>query len=837
MTPTATPEAPVAEAPAPPPPPFAEQNPEAELAYRFVTETDRHVFLTGRAGTGKTTFLHRIRERLAKSYVVVAPTGVAAINAKGATIHSQLQLPFGLLSPARLRSPEARRNLARAKEQVLRRIDLLIIDEVSMVRADVIDAIDATLQRVRRNSRPFGGVQLLLIGDLHQLPPVVTVREQAELAALYPTPYFFSARALQDAGMVTVELERVYRQTDTEFVRLLGEVRANRMGEAVLRKLNSRYRDEESLGDLSGYVTLTTHRRTADQINAERLAATAGQVRQYRAEVRGNFPEGNYPTDETLELKVGAQVMFVKNDREGAYHNGKIGRVVVLEETSVTVDCGADGGRITVGRVRWENARYNLDSSTKEVTSEVAGSFEQIPLRLAWAITIHKSQGLTFDRVVIDAAAAFAHGQVYVALSRCRSFEGIIMRTRIGGSAVRTDRQVSEYTTEQRERRPNEDQLAVARIAYRRQLLRDAFEFGDLARAAQAFRRHGIVESRSYPGLREAELDALHDAIQDRVVAVAQRFGAQLEQALRETDLDGESVAVPARCREAVAYFREQLATIERDRLATLDLETDNTDAGERGEALRAEVTQAFKIARGVLAIIDADGFAPGRLVTERARLSLSDSGPTSGSHPARRSGPVKVANPVLYAMLTDWRSREAAEQSASVSEVVPSRVLRAICVALPQSAAALAKVEGMGGVRVKRYGDDLLGIVARFRADKSAGALVPATVTSGASATVALTLSMFGQGEDVDAIAAARGLSKGTILGHLAKGVEADLTRADDVVAAADQVAVSAYLDEHDGELTGCYAHFDGRLDHGLLKVARAIWARSQASETSSAE
>ena len=821
-TPVTTPHAEAPEADAP--------NAEAELAFRFVTETNANVFLTGRAGTGKTTFLHRLRERIDKSYVVVAPTGVAAINAKGATIHSQLQLPFGLLTPRRLDSAEGKRRLAKAKENVLRRIDLLIIDEVSMVRADVMDAIDHKLRRVRRSRRPFGGVQLLLIGDLHQLPPVVRGDEERELAEHYPTPYFFSAKALQRAGLVTVELKRVYRQTDATFVDLLGEVRANRMTEAVLASLNSRYRQASAVAELDGYITLTSHRRSADDINRERLSATPGKASHYRARVSGTFPEGSYPTDETLELKVGAQVMFVKNDRDGAYHNGKIGTVTALNDETVRVDCGPDdGGVIEVGFTRWENTKYSLDKSSKEVDSEVAGSFTQVPLRLAWAITIHKSQGLTFDRVVIDAAAAFAHGQVYVALSRCRSFEGIVLRSRIGGESVRTDRQVRDYTTEQQARAPGQAELADARVRFREQLLRDAFDFAELGRAVEAFRRHGLVEERAYPGLQAAELDALANFTQDAVVQVADNFRGQLEESFASVDLGDDPTPVPERCRQAAAYFTGKLSALEAEHLGSLDLETDNADAHERGEELLAEVRRHLATAQGAVDALAAEQFSPSAYVAQRARLAL---GKLEAGRSARRpkTGAVKVTNPILYAMLSDWRGARASAEGVRVSQVLTSRSMRAVCAELPKTGAELAAIEGIGQVRLKKSGAEILAVVAKYvAADYPAAPVSQASGSAPVSATVSLSNSMFGKGLSVDDIAAERGYTAGTILGHLAAGIETGLTDGAGLVDPADQADIERYLAEHDGELGGAYSAFGGRFEQGLLKVARALWGKKQ--------
>ena len=811
-------------------------NPEAELAFRFVTETDRHVFLTGRAGTGKTTLLHRLRSEIEKAYAVVAPTGVAAINAKGVTIHSQLQLPFGTLSRERMNSPEGQR-LSAAKREVLRRIDLLIIDEVSMVRADVMDAIDIKLRRIRRDRRPFGGVQLLLIGDLHQLPPVVTRDEEREMSERYATPYFFSAEALADAGLVTVELERVYRQTDAAFVDLLGEVRANRMSETVLRKLNTRYRQLSPDSPLEGYITLTSHRRAAERINADRLRAMPARARRFTAEVKGKFPDGSFPTDKELQLKVGAQVMFVKNDPDGAYHNGLIGTIAAMDAETVTVDCEGDGGRITTGTVRWENTAYTVGGAGRDIGTKTVGSFSQIPLRLAWAITIHKSQGLTFDRVVIDAADAFAHGQVYVALSRCRTFGGIVLRSQIGDRSVRTDSEVAEYTVEQRAAAPDADQLLGARLAYRERLLREAYDFSGVVRAASALRRHALSSLRSYPGLRAEEVDALFNAVKDDLERVSKQFAPQLATAIAATDLDADPVPVPGRCRQAAAYFSGKLAGLKSEGLGQLDLSSENADVVKRRDELVPELKVALDVSHGVLSLLDAETFAPNALISTRARLSIGEASAKTSKR-SSSGGKIKVVHPLLYTMLTDWRTPKAKAEGQKTNKVLSSAAMRAICAKLPRTGPELKQVEGLGEVKVERYGRELLGVVDAYvnaglmeAAAEAKAAAEAGTPPPDITDTVALSAELFKAGKSVLEIEVARGYKASTILGHLADAISAGAIPGDGILSDADYQRIAAFYDASDGDSSGAFAQLDGRYDHGQLKVGKALWARAKAA------
>jgi len=402
-------------------------NHELQLADNFVRHTGCNIFLTGKAGTGKTTFLRNLHRNTAKRMIITAPTGVAAINAGGVTLHSFFQLPFGPFVPgseAYESGKQRQFRFSREKKQIIKSLDLLVIDEISMVRADLLDAVDAVLRRHRRNNLPFGGVQLLMIGDLHQLSPVVKRDEWQLLKQYYRSVYFFSSNALDNTELVTIRLKHIYRQSDPYFINLLNRVRDNRLDASTAADLNRRYIPGFEPDEDLGYITLTTHNRNADSINQTRLSALTGRKYSFRAEISGDFPEYIYPTPADLLLKEGAQVMFVRNDSsaEKLYYNGKIGKISAISNENISVVCPGSPKEIVVEPVTWENIKYTVNKETGEIQEEITGEFRQYPLKLAWAITIHKSQGLTFDRAIIDARAAFAHGQVYVALSRCKSF-------------------------------------------------------------------------------------------------------------------------------------------------------------------------------------------------------------------------------------------------------------------------------------------------------------------------------------------------------------------------------------------------------------------------------
>ena len=493
------------------------QNTELRNAWDFVEHTGRSIFLTGKAGTGKTTFLKTVVDQSSKRNVVVAPTGVAAINAGGMTIHSFFQLPFSPFVPGA--KIESKFDFGKEKRKLIASLDLLIIDEISMVRSDLLDAIDSILRRFRDRYKPFGGVQLLMIGDLQQLTPVVTPDDERMLKPYYDTPYFFGSKALSEIDYVTIQLEKVYRQQDDTFLSLLNHIREGQPTAADLTLLNSRYKPVFLPKPEEGYIRLTTHNQMANNYNETELQKLSGRAVNYQAKIEGTFPEYSYPTAETLTLKVGAQVMFVKNDpsNEHRYYNGRIGHVTLAEPTRLLVYCPGDADAIEVVPLEWENARYTLNDETREIETEVLGKFSQLPLRLAWAITIHKSQGLTFEHAIIDASLSFAPGQVYVALSRCKTLEGMVLASQIPPHAIINDERVDSYISHQEEAAQRSiDQLPTLKDEYYRYLLMELFDFKDILYREEYLGRI-IIEFfyRSHTDIAELHKRALEDYKQD----------------------------------------------------------------------------------------------------------------------------------------------------------------------------------------------------------------------------------------------------------------------------------------------------------------------------------
>jgi len=477
-------------------------------ALQFINSTGRHIFLTGKAGTGKTTFLRSLQAKTHKQMAIVAPTGIAALNAGGTTVHSQFLFPFGMFIPDRnyTESTEERMSMAAGRQgwynetslikrhplnsqrlQVLRSIDLLIIDEVSMLRADLLDAIDARLRNARSNHRQsFGGVQLLLIGDLYQLPPVVKREEERLLNQFYRSPWFFESHALKRDGFTYIELDKIFRQSDNDFIHVLNNLRVNKPTREDLIFLNRFYKTEEEIQKLTEVITLTTHNYKADEMNAKALAQLGDKSHFFNAGIRDDFPEQIYPVLPKLELKVGAQIMFTRNDSEdGIYYNGKLATVTAINGTNVTVSLSGTNRPYTLKKVVWENKKYKVNPDTKELEEDVVGTFEQYPVKLAWAITVHKSQGLTFEKAIIDVGEAFADGQVYVALSRLRSIDGLILRTKVDPSIVSTDRNVVSFDVENNKPHELDEVIRVSQKTYMLDQCMRAFDFSAIIKGIE----------------------------------------------------------------------------------------------------------------------------------------------------------------------------------------------------------------------------------------------------------------------------------------------------------------------------------------------------------------
>lgn len=595
-----------------------EKNSELRHAWDFVEHTGISIFLTGKAGTGKTTFLRTLKEKSSKRSIIVAPTGVAAINAGGMTIHSFFQLP---LSPF---VPEAnfknRFDYSKEKRKIIRTLDLLIIDEISMVRSDVLDAIDSVLRRFREHEKPFGGVQLLMIGDLQQLTPVVTPEDEVILQRYYDTSYFFGSKALRSISYVTIELTHVYRQQDEEFITLLNNIREGQVSETDLKRLNERFNPnfEPEVG--SDYIRLTTHNKMAESYNEVQLHNLPSKACTFIAEADGNFPEYNYPADFKLTLKRGAQVMFIRNDNNGRYYNGRIGHVTHIDNEKILVLCPGDDKEIEVQQETWENTKYSLNEKTKQIEVEVQGTFKQYPLRLAWAITIHKSQGLTFEHAIIDAQSSFAAGQVYVALSRCKTLEGLILASPISCSAIINDNQVMNYISHQTEEAAKSiAALPTLKAEYYRQLLLELFSFTDLKACEDALYRVLTEYFYKYPKIITLHKMAIID-LDERIMSISSKWKGIIcnmtTDQLHEDDF-------LQRMKKGALYFHSQLTEIFSHLLdMTKGVQSNNKIAYKRFDNNYADLRQTYVVKHELLESIIEKGFSiNGYLAAKQAAI------------------------------------------------------------------------------------------------------------------------------------------------------------------------------------------------------------------------
>lgn len=546
-----------------------QENTPAALASRFINNTGRHIFLTGKAGTGKTTFLRHIISHTHKKAVIAAPTGIAAINAGGVTIHSLFQLPFGAFVPSKsytaglhgylkLNTPHTlikEMQLSASKRKLLQEMELLIIDEVSMLRSDLLDAIDTVLRSVRRQSAvPFGGVQVLFIGDLLQLPPVVKDDEWQVLKNHYSSVYFFDAHALRQSKPLYIELDKIYRQADDSFISILNNLRTNKITERDINILNTYYKPGFKAGPEDNYIYLTTHNSKADSINKEELRKLPERSYFFKATHTGEFSEYSYPVDPSLELKKGAQVMFIKNDPTGQqrFFNGKIGKIISVSESEIKVGFNDGSAAVTVEKYEWQNIRYNVNEKTGDIQENILGTFTQYPVKLAWAITVHKSQGLTFTKAIIDIGSAFAPGQVYVALSRLTSLDGLVLSSPINFKSLAQDNAVSAFAETKDVQEPLGDVLKKESLAFLNRYLLHCFDFSDmdhkLKKHIEAYTKD---EKRSAMQKHKPWAVQLHADFEE-AKAVADKFIQQLQNI---TSARNDNDQLQARVIKAKEYF------------------------------------------------------------------------------------------------------------------------------------------------------------------------------------------------------------------------------------------------------------------------------------------
>lgn len=759
------------------------QNPEIDLAYNFIQYTNRNLYLTGKAGTGKTTFLQRIRREIPKRMAVVAPTGVAAINAGGVTIHSFFQMPFGPIIPGNdIHSEGAKKKFNKKKIDLIRSLDLLIIDEISMVRADLLDGIDQVLRKYRYNNSPFGGIQLLMIGDLQQLPPVTKNHEWDLLRPYYESEYFFSSNAFKESQALSIELKHVYRQSDRMFISILEEIRNNTLGQNTLEVLNERYIPDFKPDESEGYISLTTHNAYAHNANSQKLAELKRPEHHFKAEILNLFPTQNYPTEEILILKEGAQVMFVKNDPspEKLFYNGKIGRITSIEDDVIFVQCKGDDEAISVEKLTWENIKYTVNPKNQEIKEDVIGTFSQYPLRLAWSITIHKSQGLTFDKVIIDAESAFAHGQTYVALSRCRTLEGIVLSSRISERSVICDKEVTAFTKEYELHPPTKKMLQEAKSSFQLSLLQELFDFDQLRILANTCLKivrenNQVIEGNIYDQLLKILTGAINP-----LVSVAAKFKNELAYSMLTAQDAEENEHIQDRVKKGAQYFLGKTLTEIQDPFKELTWETDNTAVRAKVKAKYTALSDEIRVKTSCLQEC-LKGFAIAPYLKAKAKALIDDGKTYATTEPKQ----VHTQHPELYRALQKWRSQRTEIENIPFYFIASQKLIITITNELPISEDHLLTLPGLGIKRVDKYGPEIIKIVQSYcdsngiepsQRSINVGAVIekkPKKEKPKKGDSQLQSFNLYKEGLSISEISIARNLAPTTIQSHLAHFIE----------------------------------------------------------------
>ena len=708
---------------------------EFNLAYRFITETNLNIFLTGKAGTGKTTFLKHLRKNSSKKMIVAAPTGVAAINAGGVTLHSLFQLPFAPFIPQDGHSsPLLRRGAGgeatvnthsllsqirfnKEKLNLFRNLELLVIDEASMVASHTVDAIDTILRSIKRkHNESFGGTQVLFIGDLHQLPPVVKNQEWEFLKNYYPSIFFFDSIVLRENIPVMVELKKIFRQQDTAFINVLNEIRNNNLTPDNFSLLNSRLKRNYIPKDEEGYITLTTHNYQSDEINKKKLQLLSARSHIYTASIEGDFREHLFPAESKLELKAGAQVMFLKNDVEGKkYFNGKIGTVTELDNETIKVKCKGDAQEIEVKKHEWKNVNYSLHPETREITEQELGSFLQYPLRLAWAITIHKSQGLTFDKLIIDAENAFANGQVYVALSRCTSLEGLILTSPINQKFLGAHQNLKEWQEKNQDEKNLQQKFDESRHRYILQEIQNVFTWRNWYYELRTLSELLNEEKENLPSGYFSWITELN-AQQKKLYEVSEKFKARVIELCNQTVSVEENQTLQKRIKEASHYFSTEIIRW-KEIFSNHPLTTDTKKTARKIDASLNEINIIIheilhKINHCKNGFILNDYLSKGKKFTEAI-------GTIQSSYEQNQNSPQPIAEGTmheeLYARIAELRKQIVGKTNLPLYTVFSNKAIQNVCTNLPGNKEALLNVSGFGKAKVNQYGDEVVELVLDY--------------------------------------------------------------------------------------------------------------------------
>lgn len=828
-----------------------------QLAADLINQSCRNIFLTGKAGTGKTTFLKYIRENCPKQMAVVAPTGVAAINAGGVTIHSFFQLPFSPFIPApkgfsRNDITVNRHNLisrlrfSNEKRKVLQQLELLIIDEISMVRCDLLDALDTVLRHFRR--RPyerFGGVQVLFIGDMYQLPPVVKNEEWNLLSEYYDSPYFFDSHVIKEEQPLYIEFNKIYRQSEERFISVLNQVRNNELDKDGLSILESRYRPVFKRTNNDGYIVLTTHNEQARNINTAELQRLTTSVHSYQAEIENDFPVSSYPADETLYLKEGAQVMFIRNDtadRGKRYFNGKIGIITRLEEDKIFVTCTDEDFEIGVDKEQWENIRYTLDKASQTMKEEVLGTFSQFPLRLAWAITIHKSQGLTFEKAIIDAGEAFAPGQVYVALSRCTSLDGMVLKSRLRINSMLTDQRIVLFSQKISSSQTLQEELQEARKQYQQKILLSSFDFRIVVNHADELKEYLLQNNSSF----NAETFSWIEELQAKLTAMqetAVKFHGWIEGQFLQPVLPEENAVLTERTAKASLHFVREIdeaVSLLHQSPAITDSKHHAKEFNDAAKNIFAELSAAKHLLTGFSGKVDAEAWHQQRRSFVLPVFSINA---YAGASHRKIDNP----NPVLHQQLRKLRDAICEKKNLPLYLVLGSSTLDEMARYLPQSLVDLRRIGGFGDKKIEQYGQQFLDVVLGYCKEHNLESHIEektpkrerkkkekSEVKKKKGDSHAESFRLHKEGKTVSEIAKERNLAVSTIEGHLAKFVADGSIDICDLVSKEKYGLIEAALKDFDGTSANpVKSKLGNDVSYGEIKMVMAALGIKQQHST----
>ena len=792
------------------------------LATELVNQSSRNIFLTGKAGTGKTTFLKYIRENCHKQMAVVAPTGVAAINAGGVTMHSFFQLPFSPFIPdtgggfrnnndevANRNSLISRLKMTNERKKIIRELELLIIDEISMVRCDTLDAVDTILRHIRRRHyERFGGLQVLFIGDMFQLPPVIKAPEWNLIKDYYNSPFFFDSIVIKEDPPLFIEFKKIYRQSEEKFINLLNQVRNNELEDDGRELLESRFQPVFRRTKNDGYIILTTHNEKARNTNANELLNLNATSFTYTAEVTGDFPESAYPADELLQLKAGAQVMFIKNDSEKSkrYFNGKIGVITELDKEKIVVQCNDEPDTIDVKKEKWENIRYAINNTTRQLEEEVLGLFVQYPLRLAWAITIHKSQGLTFEKAIIDAGEAFAPGQIYVALSRCTTLDGIVLQSRIKSNGFFTDERIVRFSQKSSSANLLEQELQESRKNYQLKVLLSLFDYKIMIAEINELNDY-LSEHKSSFNIEAGEwINEISGKINE-IQLIAEKFQLQLKNLFLIDEQPESNSVLQERIKAGGTYFvNEQNKLLELIHKSPVVTDS-RIHAKEFNDGLKEVFVQ---LSRNKYML---DGLV-GKFEMETYHLRKKNfilPAFTVNAYAGVAKQRIESTHPHLHQQLRKMRDNICAKKDLPIYIVAGTNTLNEMARFLPQSLTELRKISGFGDAKITQYGKQFLDIILEYCKENNLSSLIqeksPKRERKSSTGekkpkvdTKAESFKLYKEGKSIPDISKERNLTAQTIEGHLAYFVEIGEIQISELVSREKIVLIEPALKNFQG-------------------------------------